>query len=40
VNVPLKDGTTDDSFHALFKPTLRKVVETFQPSAIVLQCGA
>jgi len=39
VNIPLKDGTTDDSFHALFKPILRKIVECFQPGAIVLQCG-
>jgi len=40
INVPLKDGTTDDTFHALFQPVMRKVVETFQPGAIVMQCGA
>ncbi len=39
VNVPLNEGTTDDTFHALFKPIMRKVMETFQPSAIVMQCG-
>eukprot|EP00983_Pelagomonas_calceolata_P081087 1155418-Pelagomonas_calceolata.AAC.4 len=39
INVPLKDGTTDDTFHALFQPVMRKVVETFQPGAIVMQCG-
>mmetsp|Transcript_10284 Transcript_10284/g.17891 ORF Transcript_10284/g.17891 Transcript_10284/m.17891 type:complete len:428 (+) Transcript_10284:176-1459(+) len=40
VNVPLKEGTTDDTFHGLFKPIMRKVMEVFQPGAIVLQCGA
>ncbi|GAX79964.1 hypothetical protein CEUSTIGMA_g7403.t1 [Chlamydomonas eustigma] len=40
INVPLKDGTTDDTFHALFKPILRKVMEVFRPGAIVMQCGA
>mmetsp|Transcript_12127 Transcript_12127/g.26074 ORF Transcript_12127/g.26074 Transcript_12127/m.26074 type:complete len:429 (-) Transcript_12127:587-1873(-) len=40
INVPLKDGTTDDTFHALFKPIMRKVMEVFQPGAIVMQCGA
>jgi len=39
VNVPLKDGTSDESFHALFKPIVRKVMEVFQPGAVVLQCG-
>eukprot|EP00798_Chlamydomonas_sp_ICE-L_P009961 gene9961-7837_t len=40
VNVPLKDGTTDETFHALFKPIMRKIMEMFQPGAIVMQCGA
>lgn len=39
INVPLKDGTADDTFHALFKPIMRKVMEVFQPGAIVMQCG-
>jgi acetoin utilization deacetylase AcuC-like enzyme len=39
VNVPLKDGTTDETFLSLFKPILRKVMEVFQPGAIVMQCG-
>ena len=37
--MPLKDGTTDDTFHALYKPIMRKVMEVFQPEAIVMQCG-
>ncbi|PNW72318.1 hypothetical protein CHLRE_16g673150v5 [Chlamydomonas reinhardtii] len=40
VNVPLKDGTNDDTFHALFKPIMRRVMEVFRPEAIVMQCGA
>ena len=40
VNVPLKDGITDESYKAIFEPVMSKVMETFQPSAVVLQCGA
>eukprot|EP00879_Flechtneria_rotunda_P026574 GHRR01028346.1.p1 GENE.GHRR01028346.1~~GHRR01028346.1.p1 ORF type:complete len:419 (+),score=87.07 GHRR01028346.1:310-1566(+) len=40
LNVPLKDGTDDKTFHALFKPVMTKVMEVFQPGAIVMQCGA
>ena len=39
LNVPLQQGTTDATFHSLFKPIVSKVVEIFNPSAIVLQCG-
>jgi histone deacetylase 1/2 len=40
VNFPLRDGIDDDSFESIFAPILSKVMETYQPSAIVLQCGA
>ena len=41
VNVPLNNGITDDSyFEDLFKPIFDKIMEIFQPGAIVLQCGA
>lgn len=40
INVPLKDGTDDDTFHRLFKPIMTKIMEVFQPGAIVMQCGA
>ncbi|KAB5534994.1 hypothetical protein DKX38_018080 [Salix brachista] len=40
INVPLKDGIDDTSFTRLFKTVISKVVETYQPGAIVLQCGA
>ncbi|KAL5976394.1 Histone deacetylase 9 [Asimina triloba] len=40
INVPLKDGIDDLSFTRLFKTIIAKVVETYQPGVIVLQCGA
>ncbi|PHU03726.1 Histone deacetylase 1 [Capsicum chinense] len=40
INVPLKDGIDDGSFNRLFKTIISKVVETYLPGAIVLQCGA
>ncbi|OZJ05063.1 Histone deacetylase 3 [Bifiguratus adelaidae] len=40
VNVPLRDGIDDDSYIWLFKQVMQQVIDTFQPSAIVLQCGA
>uniref|UniRef100_A0A183C1X2 histone deacetylase n=1 Tax=Globodera pallida TaxID=36090 RepID=A0A183C1X2_GLOPA len=40
VNVPLKDGVTDEAYQLIFEPIMRKVMELFQPSAVVLQCGA
>ncbi|KAI0781111.1 histone deacetylase RPD3 [Trametes elegans] len=40
VNVPLKDGITDESYKSVFQPVIDKILEVFQPSAIVLQCGA
>lgn len=40
VNFPLRDGIDDDAYEAIFKSLMSKVMETYQPSAIVLQCGA
>ncbi|KAJ0810219.1 putative histone deacetylase [Helianthus annuus] len=40
INIPLKDGIDDTSFTRLFKTIISKVVETYQPGVIVLQCGA
>lgn len=39
LNIPLMMGTTDSTFHSLFKPIMTKVVEVFNPTAVVLQCG-
>ncbi|RUS78372.1 hypothetical protein EGW08_013865 [Elysia chlorotica] len=40
VNFPLRDGIDDESYESIFKPVITRVMEMFQPSAIVLQCGA
>jgi acetoin utilization deacetylase AcuC-like enzyme len=40
VNVPLDDGIDDESFVGIFKPVMSKVIEIYNPGAIVLQCGA
>uniref|UniRef100_A0A1D1XE95 Histone deacetylase n=1 Tax=Anthurium amnicola TaxID=1678845 RepID=A0A1D1XE95_9ARAE len=40
LNVPLNDGMDDESFKGMFKAIIRKVMEVYQPEAVVLQCGA
>ncbi|KAF9443827.1 histone deacetylase RPD3 [Macrolepiota fuliginosa MF-IS2] len=40
INVPLKDGITDESFQSVFEPVIAKILDVFQPSAVILQCGA
>ncbi|XP_061521516.1 probable histone deacetylase 1-B isoform X3 [Phycodurus eques] len=40
VNYPLRDGIDDESYEAIFKPIMAKVMEMYQPSAVALQCGA
>jgi len=40
VNVPLKDGIDDSSYEQLYKPIMAKVMQVFQPEAIVFQSGA
>lgn len=40
LNVPLNDGLNDDNFRRLFRPIIQKVMEVYQPDAVVLQCGA
>ncbi|XP_010775614.1 probable histone deacetylase 1-B [Notothenia coriiceps] len=40
VNYPLRDGIDDESYEAIFRPIMAKVMEMYQPSAVVLQCGA
>ncbi|KZT37499.1 histone deacetylase [Sistotremastrum suecicum HHB10207 ss-3] len=40
VNVPLKDGLTDDAFKGVFEPVIQKILEWYRPEAVVLQCGA
>lgn len=40
VNVPLSDGCDDETFKMLFKNVMDAVKESFDPQAVVLQCGA
>ncbi|PAV78262.1 hypothetical protein WR25_17661 [Diploscapter pachys] len=40
LNFPLRDGIDDESYESIFKPVMSQVMQSFQPSAIVLQCGA
>ncbi|KAJ3437133.1 histone deacetylase rpd3 [Anaeramoeba flamelloides] len=40
VNVPLKDGMNDEAYFILFKQVIDAIMVYYQPSAIVLQCGA
>lgn len=39
INVPLRDGIDDASFKSIFEPIIGKIMEWYQPSAIVLQTG-
>uniref|UniRef100_A0A7S2R6Y4 Histone deacetylase n=1 Tax=Mucochytrium quahogii TaxID=96639 RepID=A0A7S2R6Y4_9STRA len=40
VNFPLKDGLDDASFEGIFKPVITKIMEHYQPGAVVMCCGA
>merc|ERR1719232_575746 len=40
VNVPLKEGIDDENYDFIFKPVIKDVIDFYQPSVIVLQCGA
>merc|ERR1712107_559454 len=40
INVPLDKGIDDESYENVFKPIMRRIMESYQPEAIVLQCGA
>ncbi|PWN53813.1 hypothetical protein IE53DRAFT_383654 [Violaceomyces palustris] len=39
-NFPLRDGITDESYKSVFEPVISKIMEHYQPSAVVLQCGS
>ena len=36
----MRDGIDDENYQNIFVPIVSKVMESYQPSAIVLQCGA
>lgn len=40
VNVPLKEGIDDEMYRTVFEPVITRIIETYQPSVIVLQCGS
>ena len=40
LNVPLQDGIDDDMYLTVFKTVIGDTVTHFQPTSIVLQCGA
>ncbi|KAF0916352.1 hypothetical protein E2562_005948 [Oryza meyeriana var. granulata] len=40
LNVPLRQGIGDEEYRGLFEPIMARVMEVFQPEAVVLQCGA
>mmetsp|Transcript_5354 Transcript_5354/g.15737 ORF Transcript_5354/g.15737 Transcript_5354/m.15737 type:complete len:454 (-) Transcript_5354:95-1456(-) len=40
VNCPLREGMDDHAYNQIFKPVIQKVMDIFDPGAIVLQCGA
>jgi histone deacetylase HOS2 len=40
LNVPLKPGITDEQWTEVFEDTTAAVIESYNPGAIVLQCGA
>lgn len=40
VNFPLRSGIDDLSYESIFKPVITKIMEVYQPTAVVLQCGA
>lgn len=39
VNVPLRDGIDDATYEGLFKPVINRIMEAYQPEAVVFQCG-
>ncbi|CAA7264736.1 unnamed protein product [Cyclocybe aegerita] len=39
LNFPLRDGISDENYKSVFEPVIQNVMETYDPSAIVLQCG-
>ena len=36
----LQHGMDDNGFKAIFKSVMQKVMDVYQPGAVVLQCGA
>ncbi|OSD05960.1 histone deacetylase [Trametes coccinea BRFM310] len=39
LNFPLRDGITNENYKSVFEPVIRQVMESYDPGAVVLQCG-
>ena len=39
LNIPFESGLTDSQFWNVFQPVMQKVMDVYQPGAVVLQCG-
>ena len=39
LNIPFDAGLTDGQFWSVFQPVMQKVMDAYQPGAVVLQCG-
>ena len=39
LNIPFESGLTDSQFWNVFQPVMQKVMDAYQPGAVVLQCG-
>jgi len=40
VNVPLRDGINDETYHDVYKPIMDGIIKYYRPTALVMQCGA
>ena len=40
VNIPLKDGITDDCYRFIFQRVITHLIHWYRPQAIMLQCGS
>jgi hypothetical protein len=40
INVPLDDGIGDDAYLGIFRTIIGRIMDTYRPQSIVLQCGA
>jgi len=39
LNFPLRDGINDENYKSVFEPVIQQVMESYDPAAVVLQCG-
>ncbi|KAK7064506.1 histone deacetylase complex, catalytic component RPD3 [Favolaschia claudopus] len=39
LNFPLRDGISDENYKSVFEPVIQQVMDSYDPAAIVLQCG-